>query len=155
MLFLNMETGTLCRSVTSSTETFVSGASRHSDFGRGDWLKDIRSVDTTQISDWVLSNYFYREMSTLMRWLLLPFLLLASALITIHFFFFCSVGTVRRLASDLDDGTTGITTLGNRVDVVFEIEKYVYTSQVDAGATREQGATSPRAPPSQTYDSEQ
>src|SRR5262249_53717630 len=28
------------------TETFVSGASRHSDFGRGDWLKDIRSVGT-------------------------------------------------------------------------------------------------------------
>lgn len=60
------------------TETFVSGASRHSDFGRGDWLKDIRSVDTRQIPDWVLSNYFYREMGTLMRWLLLPFLLLAS-----------------------------------------------------------------------------
>ena len=60
------------------TETFVSGASRHSDFGRGDWLKDIRSVDTTQIPDWVLSNYFYREMSMLMRWLLLPFLLLTG-----------------------------------------------------------------------------
>ena len=60
------------------TETFVSGASRHSDFGRGDWLKDIRSVDTRQIPDWVLSNYFYREMGTLMRWLLLPFLLLAG-----------------------------------------------------------------------------
>src|SRR5262249_9412128 len=45
------------------TETFVSGASRHSDFGKGDWLKDIRSVNTTQIPDWVLSNYFYREMS--------------------------------------------------------------------------------------------
>ena len=28
------------------TETFVSGASRHSDFGKGDWLKDIRSVGT-------------------------------------------------------------------------------------------------------------
>ena len=60
------------------TETFVSGASRHSDFGKGDWLKDIRSVNTTQIPDWILSNYFYREMSTVMRWLLLPFLLLAS-----------------------------------------------------------------------------
>jgi UDP-2,3-diacylglucosamine pyrophosphatase LpxH len=60
------------------TETFVGGASRHSDFGRGDWLKDIRSVDTRQIPDWVLSNYFYREMSTLMRWLLLPFLLLTG-----------------------------------------------------------------------------
>lgn len=58
------------------TETFVSGASRHSDFGNGNWLKDIRSVDTMQIPDWILSNYFYREMSPIFRWLLLPFLLL-------------------------------------------------------------------------------
>jgi UDP-2,3-diacylglucosamine pyrophosphatase LpxH len=60
------------------TETFVSGASRHSDFGRGDWLKDIRSVGTMQIPDWFLSNYFYREMGTMLRSLLLPFLLLAG-----------------------------------------------------------------------------
>src|SRR5262245_48984824 len=60
------------------TQTFVSGASRHSDFGKGDWLKDIRSVGTMQIPDWVLSNYFYREMSALLRWVLLPFLLLAG-----------------------------------------------------------------------------
>lgn len=58
------------------TETFVGGASRHSDFGHGNWLKDIRSVDTKQIPDWILSNYFYREMSSFFRWLLLPFLLL-------------------------------------------------------------------------------
>jgi UDP-2,3-diacylglucosamine pyrophosphatase LpxH len=60
------------------TQTFVSGASRYSDFGRGDWLKDIRSVGTMQIPDWVLSNYFYREMSGALRWALLPFLLLAG-----------------------------------------------------------------------------
>jgi predicted phosphodiesterase len=63
------------------TQTFVSGASRHSDFGRGNWLKDIRSVGTMQIPDWVLSNYFYREMSTALRWVLLPFLLLAGVTI--------------------------------------------------------------------------
>jgi UDP-2,3-diacylglucosamine pyrophosphatase LpxH len=61
------------------TETFVSGASRRSDFGRGDWLKDIRSVGTMQIPDWILSNYFYREMSAVLRWALLPFLVLAGA----------------------------------------------------------------------------
>jgi UDP-2,3-diacylglucosamine pyrophosphatase LpxH len=63
------------------TEFFVSGASRHSDFGRGNWLKDIRSVGTMQIPDWVLSNYFYREMSAALRWVLLPFLLLAGVTI--------------------------------------------------------------------------
>ena len=60
------------------TESFVSGASRHSDFGRGNWLKDIRSVGTMQIPDWIVSNYFYREMSAVLRWVLLPFLLLAG-----------------------------------------------------------------------------
>ena len=34
-----------------------------------------------QIPDWILSNYFYREMSTALRWVLLPFLLLASVTI--------------------------------------------------------------------------
>src|SRR5438128_1666820 len=72
---------TRCPWGTFITETFVSGASLHSDFGRGDWLKDIRSVGTTQIPDWVLSNYFYREMSTVLRWVLLPFLLLAGVTI--------------------------------------------------------------------------
>ena len=63
------------------TETFVSGASRYSDYGRGGWLKDIRSVGTMQIPDWFLSNYFYREMSVTLRWLVLPFLLLSGATI--------------------------------------------------------------------------
>jgi len=63
------------------TETFVGGASRYADFGQGDWLKDIRSVGTMQIPDWFLSNYFYREMGAVLRWLLLPFLLLSSATI--------------------------------------------------------------------------
>jgi hypothetical protein len=34
-----------------------------------------------QIPDWVLSNYFYREMSVMLRWVLLPFLLLAGVTI--------------------------------------------------------------------------
>lgn len=60
------------------TETVVGGASRHSEFGRGSWLKDIRSVGTMQIPDWLISNYFYREMSPPLRWVLLPFLLLTG-----------------------------------------------------------------------------
>jgi hypothetical protein len=55
----------------------VSGAGKHSQYGRYNWLKDIQSVyPTEQIPYWVISNYFYREMSTWLRWLILPFLLL-------------------------------------------------------------------------------
>jgi UDP-2,3-diacylglucosamine pyrophosphatase LpxH len=60
------------------TETFVSGASRFSVFGTSDWLKDIRSVDVRNIPDWLISNYFYNEMNIILRWLLLPFLLLLT-----------------------------------------------------------------------------
>lgn len=60
------------------TSTVVAGASRQSSFGRGNWLKDLRSVATEQIPDWVLSNYFYREMGPVIRGVLTVFLLLLS-----------------------------------------------------------------------------
>ncbi|MFK7800422.1 MAG: metallophosphoesterase [Anaerolineae bacterium] len=60
------------------TESIVSGASLHSEFGNGNWLKDIRSIRTRQIPEWMFSNYFYREMNIFFRWLVLPFLLLFS-----------------------------------------------------------------------------
>jgi UDP-2,3-diacylglucosamine pyrophosphatase LpxH len=61
------------------TSSVVSTAGKHSKFGRFNWLKDIQSVyPTEQIPYWVLSNYFYHEMSPLLRWLILPFLLLSG-----------------------------------------------------------------------------
>lgn len=60
------------------TRTVVAGASRNSSFGRGDWLKDVRSVASERIPDWVLSNYFYREMGTVIRAVSTVFLLLLT-----------------------------------------------------------------------------
>jgi UDP-2,3-diacylglucosamine pyrophosphatase LpxH len=60
------------------TETVVAGASRLAELGRGNWLKDIRSVATEQIPDWILSNYFYREMSFVIRAVLTVFLFLLA-----------------------------------------------------------------------------
>ena len=60
------------------TESLVSGASKYSVFGRSDWLKDIRSVDVRSIPDWLVSNYFYNEMNIVLRWLIVPFLLLLT-----------------------------------------------------------------------------
>jgi len=61
------------------TSGMVSGAGKHSQYGRYNWLKDIQSVyPTEQIPYWVISNYFYREMSPWLRWLILPFLLLSG-----------------------------------------------------------------------------
>jgi UDP-2,3-diacylglucosamine pyrophosphatase LpxH len=59
------------------TSSFVGGAGKVSKRGRFNWLKDIQSVYPTEdLPHWVLSNYFYREMSPLLRWVSVPFLLL-------------------------------------------------------------------------------
>jgi UDP-2,3-diacylglucosamine pyrophosphatase LpxH len=65
------------------TETAVAGASYYSKYGSTPWLKDIRSVGTMQIPDWIFSNYFYREMRRPLRWLLVPFLLLLGVAVLV------------------------------------------------------------------------
>jgi|GEM_PF-144775 len=55
----------------------TSKAGRLSKRGRFNWLKDIQSVTPmTRIPDWMISQYFYREMSPLLRYTAVPFLLL-------------------------------------------------------------------------------
>ncbi|ACB50610.1 hypothetical protein cce_1260 [Crocosphaera subtropica ATCC 51142] len=50
-----------------------------SSLGKYSWLKDIESVyPNEEIPYWFFSNYFYKEMSLWLRWVLLPFLLLLS-----------------------------------------------------------------------------
>ncbi len=57
------------------TSAMVSGAGKHSQYGRYNWLKDIQSVYPTEdIPYWMMSNYFYHEMSPWLRWVILPFL---------------------------------------------------------------------------------
>jgi len=59
------------------TSQIVSTTGRHATFGKSQWLKDLESVQPLEyIPDWLLSNYFYREMSPVLRWIMLPFLLL-------------------------------------------------------------------------------
>jgi len=59
------------------TAQFVGGASEISSLGKQNWLKDIQAVYPTEhVPHWVFSNYFYKEMSPILRWLLAPFLIL-------------------------------------------------------------------------------
>lgn len=59
------------------TSQFVGGASEISSLGKQNWLKDIQAVYPTEhVPHWVFSNYFYREMSPILRWFLVPFILL-------------------------------------------------------------------------------
>ncbi len=59
------------------TSKMVGSAGQLSERGRYNWLKDIQSVYPTEdVPYWIWSNYFYREMSPVLRWVFLPFLLL-------------------------------------------------------------------------------
>ena len=59
------------------TSNMVGSAGQISERGRKNWLKDIQSVYPTEdVPRWVWSNYFYKEMSPYLRWVILPFLLL-------------------------------------------------------------------------------
>ena len=55
----------------------TSRAGRLSGRGKYNWLKDIQAVTPmTRIPEWMMSNYFYREMSAWLRFVAVPFLLL-------------------------------------------------------------------------------
>ncbi|MFC6961307.1 metallophosphoesterase [Halocatena marina] len=56
---------------------FTSKAGQLSGRGRYNWLKDIQSVTPMElIPEWLISNYFYREMNPMLRYAALPFLLM-------------------------------------------------------------------------------
>ncbi|OVE85408.1 metallophosphoesterase [Natronolimnobius baerhuensis] len=64
----------------------TSRAGQVSDRGRYNWLKDVQAVTPTEwMPIWLASKYFYREMNPLLRYALVPFLLLfnISALLAI------------------------------------------------------------------------
>jgi len=55
----------------------TSRAGQLSDRGRYNWLKDVQAITPTErMPVWLLSKYFYREMNPLLRYALVPFLLL-------------------------------------------------------------------------------
>lgn len=64
----------------------TSRAGQLSDRGRYNWLKDVQAVTPTErMPVWLYSKYFYREMNPLIRYSLVPFLLLfhISAIIAV------------------------------------------------------------------------
>ncbi|MCX6339112.1 MAG: metallophosphoesterase [Candidatus Aureabacteria bacterium] len=67
------------------TVATVAAAGRSAERGRSLWLNDLASVyPTEEIPFWIWSNYFYREMGDILRWLLLPFLLLFTISVIVY-----------------------------------------------------------------------
>ncbi len=66
------------------TRNVVATAGKQSKQGRYNWLKDLQSVSPMEdLPNWMLSNYFYKEMSLFLRLLILPFLILFTVSIVV------------------------------------------------------------------------
>lgn len=66
------------------TKHTVAAAAESAQKGRSPWLDDLESVyPNEEIPFWIWSNYFYKEMTPLLRWCFLPFLLLFSASVVV------------------------------------------------------------------------
>ncbi|TYL40122.1 phosphoesterase [Natronococcus pandeyae] len=65
----------------------TSRAGRLSDRGRYNWLKDVQAVTPTErLPNWLASKYFYREMNPLLRYAVIPFLLLLNVSVVLAVF---------------------------------------------------------------------
>ncbi len=55
------------------------GAGKSSEVAKRPWIKDVESVTPDEaVPHWLFSNYFYKEMSPLLRYFLLPFILMLT-----------------------------------------------------------------------------
>ena len=78
-------------------------------------------MGTMQIPDWMLSNYFYREMSMALRWVLLPFLLLAGVTVIAIF------GEILRVAGIFDYNIIFHNPLMSRLGIIDNVLQVVIT----------------------------
>ncbi len=61
------------------SQKLLIGAGKTSEVARHSWIKDVESVTPEEaVPHWLFSNYFYKEMSPLLRYFLLPFILMLT-----------------------------------------------------------------------------
>ncbi|AGB15233.1 hypothetical protein Halru_0606 [Halovivax ruber XH-70] len=86
----------------------TSTAGQLSDRGRFNWLKDIQAVTPTEwMPLWVLSKYVYREMHPLLRYALVPFLLLFNVTALLAILVGLDVAGVYAMPTDAVQGFLG------------------------------------------------
>ncbi|WP_410765045.1 metallophosphoesterase [Haloferax sp. DFSO60] len=101
----------------------TSRAGKLSGRGKFNWLKDIQSVTPmTEIPDWMISNYFYREMSPLLRYAVLPFLLLFNVSLLYLALFILAITGIWTVPIELvDDAIRYFGFLGTLLDIVLVV----------------------------------
>lgn len=105
----------------------TSRAGKLSGRGRANWLRDIQAVTPmTLIPEWMISNYFYREMSPLLRYASVPFLLLFNvALLYVGLFLLYAVGIWRAPLELFEDALLRFGLLGVLVEVLLIVNMVV------------------------------
>ncbi|EMA51949.1 metallophosphoesterase [Halococcus thailandensis] len=99
----------------------TSRAGRLSGRGKYNWLKDIQAVTPmTRIPDWLLSNYFYREMSGWLRYASVPFFLLFNlSVLYLGVYALDAVGVWSRPMSIVESVLDVFGPVGTLIDVVL------------------------------------
>ncbi|SEH16675.1 putative phosphoesterase [Natronorubrum sediminis] len=89
----------------------TSRAGQLSDRGRYNWLKDVQAITPTErVPRWLLSKYFYREMNPLLRYAVIPFLLLFNVSVVLAVLAGLDVAGVWRMPVERTDAV--LTQLG-------------------------------------------
>ena len=101
----------------------TSRAGRLSGRGKYNWLKDIQAVTPmTQIPDWLVSNYFYREMSGWLRYASVPFFLLFNlSLLYVGIYALDALGVWSLPMSIVRDVLDLFGPVGTLIDIVFAV----------------------------------
>lgn len=105
----------------------TSKAGKLSDRGRYNWLKDIQSVTPiTEIPNWMISKYFYREMSPFLRYAILPFLLLFNlSVIFLAVFLLAATGMWSAPLGFIEGLLDQLGVIGALVDIVLLVNVIV------------------------------
>jgi UDP-2,3-diacylglucosamine pyrophosphatase LpxH len=75
-----------------ATQKLLISAGNSAEVAKHPWLRDLESVFPYEsIPKWLFSNYFYKEMSPLLRYSLLPFILMISLSFLILVFFILQI----------------------------------------------------------------
>jgi UDP-2,3-diacylglucosamine pyrophosphatase LpxH len=121
---LNIDNGYLRKPIGYFASNFVyNNISKRSVFGKRKWLEDIESVYPNElIPSWLFSNYFYKEMSPVLRWILVPFILMFTLNLIILGSFLFDVLANTNFSSFFD--VTNLGFLGRIIDFVFAINFY-------------------------------
>ena len=100
-------------------QRIVAAAGQYSEHARGNWLRDIQSVaPMEEIPRWLLSNYFYREMSPFLRAIVIPLLLFFN--ITLFYLFGTVLEAIGLLPADFFTDNPLVRALGV-ADIVLEL----------------------------------